>query len=142
MKYLFILLSLVFTDNQCSESKINQDALSLEYSANSRGLYKNIKVNKKDISVINKRDALAFTKGCSEGDWKKLLNALKPVEVDHIPNLKAPSNNRLFDGAAIARLKINYEGTLYETKPFDHGNPPEEIAALVKEILTLAKNIE
>ena len=142
MKFLFIFLSLVFADNRCSESKINQEAISLEYSAKSRGSYKNIKINKKNIAVENKRDSAPLTKTCSEAHWNNLLKALKPINVENIPNLKAPSENRFFDGAAIARLKIIYDGTTYETNPFDHGNPPKEIETLVKEILSISENIE
>ncbi|MDO5972254.1 hypothetical protein Q4Q35_20845 [Flavivirga aquimarina] len=142
MKFLFIFLSLVFTDNRCSESKINQEAISFEYSTQSRRNYKNVKINKKSIAVTDKRDMPPLTKTCSEEHWNNLLKAIKPVDVENIPNLKAPSQKRLFDGAAIARLKIIYNGTTYETEPFDHGNPPKDIEALVKEILSVSENIE
>ncbi|GAA3633215.1 hypothetical protein [Flavivirga jejuensis] len=142
MKFLFIILSLAFIDSRCSESKIDQETISLEYSAQSRGLYKNIKINKKNISFENKRNTSPLIKACSQTHWNNLLKALKPIDVENIPNLKAPSENRLFDGAAIARLKIIYDGTTYETKPFDHGNPPKEIEILVKEILSTSENIE
>ncbi|AUP79802.1 hypothetical protein C1H87_14245 [Flavivirga eckloniae] len=138
-----MLLSLVFADNGCSSAKIDQNAVSFEYSATSRGSYENIKINKKRVSIENKRDdATPFTKTCSETYWNSLLKELKPINVENIPNLKAPSQNRLFDGAAIARLKIIYNGTTYQTSAFDHGNPPKEIEALVKEILSISENIE
>jgi hypothetical protein len=35
-----------------------------------------------------------------------------------------------------------YQGKEYQTQTFDHGNPFEEIQALVKEILSIAQNIE
>ena len=142
MKFFFILLSLVFVDNRCSESKIKQDALSLEYSAQSRNSYKNIKINKKTISIVNKRDTAPHTKICSEAHWNKLLKAIKLIDVENMPNLKAPSENRFFDGAALAKLKIVYDGVTYETQPFDHGNPPKEIEPLVKEMLSISQNIE
>ncbi len=142
MKYLFLILSLTFFDNSCTESNINQDAISLEYSAQSRGIYKNIKINKKNISVKNKRETPGLNKTCSAVRWKNILKALKSINVKNIPNLKAPSQNRFFDGAAIARLKVIYNSKTYETPSFDHGNPPKEIALLVKEILSTAKNIE
>ncbi len=142
MKFLFILLILVFVDNRCSESNIKEEALSIEYLAQSRGVYKNIKINKKNISLKDKRDSPALSKTCSEAHWNNLLEAIKPVNVENIPNLKAPSENRFFDGAAIARLKVIYNGNTYETQAFDHGNPPKEIASLVKQILSISENIE
>ena len=64
------------------------------------------------------------------------------MDIEQIPNLKAPTENRFFDGAAIANLKISYKGTIYESASFDHGNPPKEIEPLVKEILSISENIE
>ncbi|WP_303316309.1 hypothetical protein Q4Q34_05755 [Flavivirga abyssicola] len=142
MKCLFILLSLVFVDNRCSESKIDQEAISFEYSAQSRAFYKNIKINKKNVFVGDKRDTTPTSKTCSEAHWNMLLEALKLINVENISTLKAPSEDRFFDGAAIARLKVIYNGTTYETQAFDHGNPPEEIKGLVKEILSISENIE
>jgi len=142
MKHFFLILSLLLFDNGCSESKINQDSISLEYNTQSRSAYKSITVNKKSISTINKHGAKPIIKTSSEADWNKVIKALKTVDVENIPNLKAPSEKRFFDGAAIANLKIAYNGNVYGSQSFDHGNPPKEIATLVKEILSISKNIE
>jgi hypothetical protein len=142
MKIIMILLSLITLDKGCSTSKINQDVISIEYSAHSRGTYISININKNLISVINKRATKPETKPCSEIQWKTLINLLKKVDIEQIPNLKAPTENRFFDGAAIASLKITYKGTVYESASFDHGNPPKEIELLVKEILSISENIE
>lgn len=142
MKYLFLILSLTFFDNGCSESKINQDAISLEYTAQSRGPYTCIIINSKNVSVQTKREAKPNIKVCNKTDWEKIINALKTIDVENIPNLKAPSQDRLFDGAAIGNLKVTYNGHIYESQSFDHGNPPKEIAQLVKEILSISENIE
>lgn len=142
MKYLFILLSFIFIDNGCSNSKINQESLSVEYSALSRGIYKQIKISKKSISVTNARGTTPITQTCSEASWETIIKAVKPINVENIPNLKAPTEKRFYDGAAIAHLTIIYEGKTYKTEPFDHGNPPQEIEGLVKEILSISENIE
>ena len=142
MKFLLIFVSLVFADNSCSQSKINQDVISLEYSTQTRGAYKCIVINKKQVSTVNKHGAKPNNKTCSEDDWSKLITILKKVDVENIPNLKAPSEDRIFDGAAIANLKITYNGHVYESQSFDHGNPPKEIAALIKEILSISENID
>ncbi|WP_418602296.1 hypothetical protein [Hwangdonia sp.] len=142
MKHLFLILSLVFVDNSCTQSKINQDAITLEYTTQTRGAYKCIVINKKQVSTVNKHGAKPDIKTCSETDWNQLMKTLKTVDVKNIPNLKAPSEDRFFDGAAIANLKITYNGKVYESQSFDHGNPPKQIAALVKEMLSITKNIE
>ena len=142
MKFLIILLSLISVDPSCSQSKKNQDTISIEYSAHSRGTYKHIIVNKKQISFENRRGESPIIKTCNEAHWDALLKALKPVDIENIPNLKAPSEKRFYDGAAIANLTIIYNGKTYTTPSFDHGNPPNEIAELVKEMVSISENIE
>lgn len=142
MKFLIILLSLVSMNHSCSQSKINQDAITFEYLANTRGSYKHYIIKKNQISIENKRGQTPILTTCSEAQWHTLLKALKPVDVENIPNLKAPSEKRFYDGAAIASLTISYDDNTYTTPSFDHGNPPKEIAILVKEILSISENIE
>lgn len=142
MKHVFLLLSLLLFQKECSPSKINQNNLVLEYITQSRGAYSCFIINKKTISKINRRGAKPKNKPCREADWGKIIKTLKTVDVENVPHFKAPSEKRLFDGAAIAKLKITYNGNVYQSQSFDHGNPPKEIAALVKEMLSISKNIE
>ena len=133
---------LVEASKDLSEEKQSTETYAFEYSALSRGLYKQIEINKKIISITNARGNSPVTKSCSESNWESILKTLKPVDVKNITTLKAPSEKRFYDGAAIANLTIIYNGKTYKTEPFDHGNPPKEIAELVKEILSISENIE
>ncbi|MCR8667003.1 hypothetical protein NO995_04875 [Aestuariibaculum sp. M13] len=142
MKLLTLIIAITLNLNGCNDSNINQDTISIEYSAISRGTYKNIIINKKEISFQKKRASKALVKPCSEENWTSIYNTLKTVDIPYIPNLKAPSDKRMYDAAAIAKLKITYQDSVYESQPFDHGNPPQEIAELVKEILSITENIE
>jgi hypothetical protein len=74
----------------------------------------------------------------SKSDWKKIVEAFQEVDLEEIPNLKAPTEKRFYDGAAIANIKIIYKGKTYESNGFDHGNPPLEIEKLVNKITLLA----
>jgi heat shock protein HslJ len=122
--------------------KQEQASITFEYSALSRGSYKLISVNKKDISVINKREGKPIIQPCNETNWNNLVDALKTIDMENISKLEAPSQKRLFDGAAIANFKIIYNGTTYESSSFDHGNPPKELEILVKEILSISESID
>lgn len=122
--------------------KLQVMPVMFEYSTISRGVYKLISINKKQVSVVNKRDVLPIIKTSNPKEWGKLLEAIKTVDVENISNLKAPSDRRLFDGALIAKLIIYYDDEKYESASFDHGNPPKEIETLVKEILSISENIE
>ncbi|OEK09335.1 hypothetical protein A8C32_11475 [Flavivirga aquatica] len=142
MKLILILLSLLLVNNTCSKTKIDQNAVSIEYTANSRGSFKHISITKKRISLVNKRDVKPISKECNQASWNKLMKIFKDLDIKNIPNLEAPSKKRFFDGAAIARLKITCNGTVYETPSFDHGNPHKDITNLVNEIMSIYKNNE
>ncbi|WP_187388370.1 META domain-containing protein [Seonamhaeicola marinus] len=118
------------------------ETISFEYSAVSRGSYQFIKLNNKSISFQNTRNGNPQNVICKKEQWTKIINASKSITFKNISNLEAPSQKRLFDGAAIAKLKVIVDGKTYETPSFDHGNPHPEIANLVKEILSLAQNVE
>jgi len=122
--------------------KQEQASVTFEYSALSRGSYTHISINKKEVSVILKRDSKPVIQPCSETNWNNLLEALKLVTIENLEHLEAPSQKRLYDGAAIANLTIIYNGTVYKSASFDHGNPPKEIQLLVKEILSVSENID
>ena len=119
-----------------------EESISFEYSAHSRGTFKHIIISKKQCSIQNYRGDTPLVEKSNQAHWNTLLKASKPIDIETIPNLKAPSEKRFYDGAAIASLKIIYKGKTYETPSFDHGNPPKEIAELVKEILSISENIE
>ncbi|MFY0713413.1 META domain-containing protein [Seonamhaeicola sp. NFXS20] len=118
------------------------ESVSFEYTQHSKGRFQLIKVNKKTITIQNKRAGTITKTDCNEIQWQKIINAFKLVNTDSISSLKAPSNKRLFDGAAIAKLTVTFDGETYETPSFDHGNPHPNIANLVKEILSLTQNVE
>ncbi|GAA4280525.1 hypothetical protein [Gaetbulibacter aestuarii] len=143
MKYLFILLSFFLTENGCcNKNNIDQEALSFEYNATSRGLFQQITIDKNKIKTISARGEKPIEKACPDDLWASLVNNLDSLDLKTIENLKAPSDKRLFDGAAHASLSINYKDKTYKSPSFDHGNPPKAIASLVKVIRSAAENIE
>ncbi len=142
MKYLFIVLMISLTNKSCSQNNKQDENILIEYSATTRGFYKHIVVNKKTIMVENSRGEKAKTQACTKTNWEKLLKSLRNINIEDIPNLKAPSDKRFFDGAAIANISIRYNDSIYKSSSFDHGNPPTEIAELVKEILSISENVE
>lgn len=144
MKHIFLILSLFVFNKGCSGDKSQQEeTITVEYRAISRGgLFKHIMINNKNISTISKNGETSKPKTCSETEWEKLVSAYKTIDAKAIPNLKAPSKKFMFDGAAIATLKITINDTVYTTESFDHGNPPKEIKALVDEILLVSENVE
>ncbi|WP_111307746.1 META domain-containing protein [Confluentibacter sediminis] len=120
----------------------NQSSISFNYSATSRGRFLDIHVNDSLISVSKDRKANPVSKAITSENWKQLNSLLETINLDSISNLKAPTEARFYDGASIGQLEVTKNGTVYESSSFDHGKPPSEIEALVKEILSISENVE
>ena len=164
MKILFSLLSIVLITKECESAKTNatdvdfkdskqteliikselqeSDAI-ISYTAETRGLYQNVSVSKEVISVSNSRNRdAAKTYTCSKQDWDEIATLLSKIDVTKINNLKAPSTKSYSDAAMAATLKLTMDGKEISTPSFDHGNPPDEIEALVNKLLSLKQNAE
>lgn len=142
MKLFTMIFLSVFLVKSCSSQTQNdmKDAV-LEYTANTRGFYQKITVQNQMVTISKDRsgnDKPVATK-ISDKNWKELVSYFEAVELDNLATLKAPSEKRFHDGAAIANLKIVCKDKTYETSAFDHGNPPEAIKKLVDKINSFAK---
>ncbi|SHF81460.1 hypothetical protein SAMN05443549_101436 [Flavobacterium fluvii] len=139
--YALVLLS-VFLSKSCeSQTKNDLKTAVLEYTANTRGFYQKITIQDQTVSVSKDRsgtDKPVATK-ISEKDWKELVGYFETINLDGLETLKAPTEKRFHDGAAIADLKVTYKDKTYKTTSFDHGYPPEAIKKLVVKINSFAK---
>jgi len=145
MKTLLIAFFSLILAKGCNDD-VQQDLknASVEYTATSRGFFR--KVTLKDhVAIVSKdRDKPdEGTKvGISDADWKELVTAFARIDLKEIPNMKDPTQKRFYDGAAIANLKVTYAGQTYESKPFDHGYPPEGIAPVVEKLIAVTLKTE
>ncbi|MFV5690697.1 hypothetical protein ACM55K_01585 [Flavobacterium sp. LT1R49] len=142
MKILSILFLTIFLGKGCeAQKKQDIETAVVEYVANTRGSYQKITVKNQMVTVSKDRsgnDKPVPTK-ITDADWKELVEFFKSVKLDNLAKLKAPTEKRFYDGAAIANLKITYKDKTYETTGFDHGFPPKEIKKLVNKITSFAK---
>ncbi|WP_426483311.1 hypothetical protein [Flavobacterium sp. 2] len=140
MRIISLLLLTIFIGTSCSsQKKADMTATQIEYSAVSRGLFKKIIVQNKTATVTNGRNAEPVEKKIDDAKWKQIVTEFSKVNLDNIPNLKAPTEKRFYDGAAIGNLKITQNQKTYETKGFDNGFPPKEIEKLVNLLIDFAK---
>lgn len=142
MKLLSLLLLTIFLNKGCdSSNKQDINAAVIEYTANTRGFYQKVTIEKQMVTVSKERSGKEKVKPTkiSEADWKNLIQLFDDIDLEDIKDLKAPTEKRFYDGAAIANLKITYQGTTYETPSFDHGFPPVEIKKLVTKINSFVK---
>ena len=148
MKVLTFLALLLLVCSGCYSSKSTFDAekqnletLVIQYEANTRGFYQKLVVQNHTISSTNDRNGKKnpIVQKISDADWNALIFELNKVDLESLPNLKAPTEKRFYDGAANATLKITFKEKLYESTTFDHGIPPAAIEKFVNKINSLVK---
>jgi hypothetical protein len=142
MKILSLVFLTLFLGKGCDSVK-SQEAKTvlIEYVANSRGFHQKIIVQDQTVSISKDRSGTVKPVAIkiSDADWKIIVTEFQKIDLEEIPNLKAPTEKRFYDGAAIANLKITFKGKTYETQAFDHGFPPAKIAKLVNKINSFVK---
>lgn len=145
MKIITLLAALLLACTSCNCKKVavastneKYETLVIQYEANTRGFYQKLVVQNHTISSTDDRNGEKnpIVQKISDADWNALIFEFNKVDLEGLPNLKAPTEKRFYDGAAIAGLKITFKGKTFETTNFDHGFPPMEIQKVV-EIVTL-----
>lgn len=136
MKYL-LSLSVLFIMISCASQKVEDKVTSISYEAVTRGRSKNITLDKQDITHATHQDSKTLK--ISAKDREKIVKAINKLNLKEIQNLKAPSEERLFDGAMDAVIKINIDGKEYTSASFDDGNPPAELKEVVELLEKLSK---
>lgn len=142
MKLFTMILLSIFLGKSCtSQTKNDLKTAVLEYTANTRGFYQKITIQNQMVTVSKDRSGNNKPVGTkiSDKDWNELVGYFETVELDSLATLKAPTEKRFHDGAAIASLKVTYKDKTYQTEAFDHGYPPEAIKKLVTKINSFAK---
>lgn len=155
MKLLFTILALLFMTKECGQkrsektptetaivsnedvSKMQEKEYTIKYSAISRGIFKEITVNRSTISFVKDRSSKPTIKSCNEDIWNKIMAEMDSIDLESIPKLEAPTKKRFHDGAAHASLKITIGEKVYETQSFDHDVPPKEIELLCNILVEL-----
>lgn len=152
MKLLMSIVALVVFSDQCgqrndtpqtdSQFTAAQEELTIIYEAQSRGFYEKVWVDQSGISFADHRDlSNVKTRPISKTDWGELVALKNTLNLKTLPNLKAPSQKRFSDGAAIGRLTIKTKQAEVESSEFDHGNPPKELKSLLNKLLSIKEKL-
>ncbi|WP_333598963.1 hypothetical protein [Flavobacterium sp.] len=145
MKAISMILLTLFLGKSCTNEAQNDIVNStLQYTANSRGLYEKIVIINQKATISRDRNENTPPEQItiSDKDWNEMIGYFEKINLEKMQEFKDPTQKRFFDGAAIANLKIRYQDKTYETMDFDHGHPPVEIEKLVNKIVSLAKTKE
>ena len=143
MKATLLIMLTFFLGKSCEENSAKEmQGTIIEYTANTRGFYSRITAEDGNVRISKDRSNTETprTVQLSESQQKAFADAFKEIDLDNMQNLKAPSEKRFYDGAAIGDLKITYKGKLYKSQSFDHMDPPAGIAKLVNLMAEYTKN--
>jgi hypothetical protein len=154
MKILISLLAVVLFTKECDKkntttiiekeaitetvSKTNQEDVMITYQAFSRASFEKISITKQSVIITydkNLKDLKTYK--CPEKEWNELIALLNAIDTKSLPDLKAPTDKRLFDGAAHASLILLQNENEITCGTFDHGFPPKDIEALVNKVLSI-----
>lgn len=142
MKLFTLIFLSLFLHRSCDgQTRNDLKTAVLEYTANSRGFYQKITIQDQMVSISKERsgNVKPIVTKISDNDWTELIGYLESIELDNLSTLKAPTEKRFHDGAAIANLEIMYKDKSYKTNSFDHGYPPEAIKKIIAKINSFAK---
>jgi len=126
MKLIAAIALVFFLAKGCSkETAKDMQTAEIEYTANTRGFYQKLMVNNGVFSKSEDRDsdAKATTIKLSERQAQDLqaqdlLTSFQEISLEDLNDYKAPTEKRFYDGAAIGKLKIKYQGKTYESLEF------------------------
>ena len=142
MKLFTMIFLSLFVSKSCEgQTKNDLKTAVIEYTASTRGFYQKITIENQTVAVWKDRSGTekpVATK-ISDKDWKELVGYFETINLDELETLKAPTEKRFHDGAAIANLAVSYKDKTYQTEAFDHGYPPEAIKKLITKINSFAK---
>lgn len=134
MKLIPFLMLFLLLGKGCKDETPNIKNAEITYTAHSRGFYREVVVKDKRVVVMNhahsgsnSQSVNSTSEPIDDETWKAMKTAFADLSPEDMETLKAPSNKRMYDGAAIAKLKVVYKGKTYESIDFDHGTPPAEI---------------
>ena len=133
------MLSILFFAGCAGQKKANESFTKIEYKAQSRGFYQSVTIKNQIVIVAKNRDEKPVAFKLSAADWNSLNTVIQKLDLASLPNLKAPTEKRLYDGASTANFKVTSNGKVFETRGFDHGYPPAEIEKIVKKMLSFVK---
>ena len=144
MKFLIALLTVLIISEECSqissESQRNTENVKISYQAISRGFYKQLTFEEARMTYSEDRNLLRIdTFKISKNEWKQILELTNKLDLESLENLKAPTDKRLYDGAAHTTITIDIDGKTFSSASFDEGHPPSELEALVNKMLTISE---
>ncbi len=138
-KAIVLLFTILFFAGCAGQKKVVDSSIKVEYKVYSRGFYQTISVENQMVFISKSREEKPVALKLSAAEWNSVILVVNELNLETLSQMKAPTEKRLFDGAAIANLKITKQGKTYESQSFDHGYPPAETEKIVNKMLSFVK---
>ena len=138
-KAIVLLFTILFFAGCVGQKKAVDSSIKVEYKAYSRGFYQTVRVENQMVFISKNREEKPVAFKLSAAEWNSLILVVNELNLETLSQMKAPTEKRLFDGAAIASFKITKQGKTYESQSFDHGYPPAETEKIVNKMLSFVK---
>ena len=138
-KAIVLLFTILFFAGCAGQKKVVDSSIKVEYKAYSRGFYQTVRVENQMVFISKNREEKPVAFKLSAAEWNSVILVVNELNLETLSQMKAPTEKRLFDGAAIANLKITKQGKTYESQSFDHGYPPAETEKIVNKMLSFVK---
>ncbi|TPV34814.1 hypothetical protein FJ651_04580 [Paucihalobacter ruber] len=144
MKLLIALFSVFIISDECTQTKTgkpqNINNLKVSYQVISRGFFKEISFEDAQMMYSEDPNVKAInTFKLNKKEWSDVLQLVAQLNLDGLESLVAPTEKRLYDGAAHTTVSVVIDGKSYVSSSFDEGHPPAEIDALVNKMLTISE---
>ncbi|WP_339753726.1 hypothetical protein [uncultured Winogradskyella sp.] len=121
--------------------KDNYNKTTVIYKAMSRGTFEYIQISELEVLISSDRNLIEMNAYKYEKkDWDDLSRLIKEIDVEAFQKLKAPTDKRLFDGAAHTTLSLIKGDLAFITPSFDDGHPPKVIEELVNKVLSIKES--
>lgn len=127
---LFTGLALFFLSCESSKSVTNNSKISkiiLEKSSMQSLIVSEITKNEIATTVTFRDGSTNDRGGLSVQQWNELNRLIRKIDLNKFDQWEAPTQARLYDGAAATTIIIETNGESFRSLSFDEGEPPAEL---------------
>jgi hypothetical protein len=135
MQKLFFF-SILFILMNCASQKTT-NIKEIIYNATTRGRSENITLRGNSLQYKTYQKSLSFN--LTKEQREKVNKEISRINLNTINNLKAPTDKRSYDGAMYTSILIISGTKEYTSTTFDDTNPPIELKALCKLLISFVQ---
>ena len=142
MKIAAVVLLSLFMFKACSKrDELIMDITEIRYTAATRGYYYQVQVSPMVMQIrMDRNTPDELTYRVDAENWDALLALIEAIDLKKLESIQGSTELQAVDRSAYATLRVFTREKQFQSTPFDHGNPPEEIRQLVGAVLELAEN--